>query len=880
MTSQEPYDEGKFQAAVSNGGRYACGGNLAWVNPFRSPTPGVPISATAVRDLMQHYFAQPTPHYPQSLRVAVNVRAGHSPAGHARGWMVSISPEEMLHALWLSMAKSLDDEEAMRVWKACVLSAPMELVHIDDFQTELFMAAVAMRERLGADYHAMFRTGPQRAFEVVSFRNKHKSMTGALLGAQALFEAYNKGVQWSKGSEFSATFVDTALTCYDRILVHDGCRQLVLEAEEEFGQQSPFNSLYRLEAFTKKAGRHDMAMLMWLLQATNDLTRNDHVSPSELSLSALTGRARGNGGKGFLDLLIYRRHVRDVVLGRMLDDVLSDSAAKLAIRKALADHASYRMHFGGKVAGGVTYPKDLSWLGVFRSSAHMFARLAEDLVYLGVYDHILKTSMRVNKGVAETMEHETLTEQFDDIRATMGTEGGVPMGVPMPAASAADIVSEMAVDFKVACGVKSNMSKVDESKQQLVAKLNPEDKGKLRAFEEEAEKLVSTYVKLITMPKTDAELTQLLKEAPACQITGDATSYCLFLYDPKLAGEAASCPKYRVCSIRAQHLRSVVKCAMEARGNGDAIRDGDAYLYFDAGRHGNEGVLLGSLVNSAGKRVEKTHNTIYLTYSEDALDDARITRGFMSLRQLEQLHVCTSGAPLIRKKRNRVYPGTTVGDIIGPVRAGDAENVLHVTFKHKKEVYAKEARVAPSGASGLAADDPENNVRRGENDTEPLSYHSRVPELYSEIMHRFEAKAVWDLTCLDGVLAMTCIMESRPYVGIAQTEAHKNLLLPYLARAVFHEYQKEGSPLYRPDVAGLMAGGDGQPAKAVPGGAKPKPPGKGPAGGAKPKAAKAKAKSKNKKHINAALDDDDEGGDDEEGLDEEAEEEEDSDLAE
>jgi hypothetical protein len=869
---QEPYDHAKFQMAIANGGIYACGGNLAWVNPFRSPTPGVPINVSAVRDLQKYYFATPTQHFPQVIRVAVDMAQGKTPGKlGARGWLTSVSPEEIIHALWLAMAAHVADRGSMRIWKACCLTCPMELVDATDANenTQLWLAAVAARERLGADFQAMYRTGPQRAFEIVSFRNRRQATTGIVLGAQALFDEYNASVQRAKGSEFSASFVDTALTCYDRVLSNDTCRMLVLTAQEEFGQQSPYNSLYKLESYTKKAGRHDMNMLIWLLEATNDMTRNDQINPAELTVNNLTGKSKG--GKGFLDLLMYKRHVRDAMLGSKLDEALTDSAAKAAIRKAFATHASYRSHFGGKVHG-CTHAKDLSWLGIFKGSAHMFCRIMEDLVYQGTYDHIMRQSMKVNKSVSETLEVDSLVEQMDEVRALAISEGGVAPGVPAPVAALAEAAVEATAEFHVACGMKTNTGEVDELKKEMLAKLNPEDKEKLRMFQEEADKLVSTYVKLIVMPKTDSELVQLLKEAPASSITGDATSYCLFIYDPKLAGEAASAPKHRVCSIRTQHLKSVVRSALEARGNADGIQDGDAFLFFDGGRHGNESALLGSLVNSSGKRIEKTHATLFLTYSEESMEESRTqTRGFMSLRQVEQLHVATNSPPQIRKKKNAVYAGTTVGDVIGPIKCVASEHVLYMTFRQKKDVYSKDARVLPSGPSGLSPDDPDNHVRRGDNDIEPLSFHSRVPELYKELLHRFDTKCVWDLTSLDGILPLACILESKPYVGVVQTEAHKKVLLPFLSQAVFSAFQTEGGPLYRPDVANLMAGtdvgeDDSKPSKKK-AAAKPKPKGK---------PSKKKAPKRNKA-LNAALADE---GEEEEGPNDDVEEAEDSDLEE
>ena len=162
----------------------------------------------------------------------------------------------------------------------------------------------------GADFRGMYRTGPRRAIEIAAFKANHEAVPKAKepLGAQKVFELYAQNVKFAnvmvpgtthEKPQFTAAFVDTALTVYRRILSDPVARDLVLEADEEWGQASPYNSIHRLELFTKKAGQGHQVMLHWMLESVNDMVRNQMVAGTELSERNLSGKAKGGAGKGF-----------------------------------------------------------------------------------------------------------------------------------------------------------------------------------------------------------------------------------------------------------------------------------------------------------------------------------------------------------------------------------------------------------------------------------------------------------------------------------------------------------------------------------------------------------------------------------------------------
>ena len=299
------------------------GGNLMWINPFKSPTPGVPINNSSIQSLKDHYFKHPVDRYPKVTKVGV---WGNPPKLKEKGWMPLMSPEEMFHALLLRIGEDVDanDEAALATWKKCLLSASMEFVYVAK-EEDIWLKSANQREEYGADFQAMYRTGPKRAIEIAAFKAAYEKANGGVaIGAEKVHQLYVNEVTFAavvvpgtthEKPQFTAAYVDTALTVYSRILTDPVARDLVLVADEEWGQASPYNSIYRLELFTKKAGQGNDAALHWLLAAVNDMVRNKMVDGTELSERGLSGKKSGGNGRGLLDLLLFKWHALTHLLG-------------------------------------------------------------------------------------------------------------------------------------------------------------------------------------------------------------------------------------------------------------------------------------------------------------------------------------------------------------------------------------------------------------------------------------------------------------------------------------------------------------------------------------------------------------------------------------
>ena len=182
-------------------------------------------------------------------------------------------------------------------------------------------------------------------------------------------------------------------------------------------------------------------------------------------------------------------------------------------------------------------------------------------------------------------------------------------------------------------------------------------------------------------------------------VRGDTANHVCVFYDPGLAGESATQPEYRVCALRNAHLKTVVRSFLVASGSPEALRDGDVFIFMDCGKHGNQGALTGSLKNTEGKRIPVHAScpwALNIFYKEKA--DKALNRGFMCERSTETALCVANHLPTMKQQANKHSPGTSRSDSIGPFPA-TGDSAFRMTYKQKKLLYAKDARVLPGAGT-------------------------------------------------------------------------------------------------------------------------------------------------------------------------------------
>lgn len=233
----------------------------------------------------------------------------------------------------------------------------------------------------------------QRIFQLAAYKAKREVLTGASVSCVELANEFSSKVAISSGEQISKDYAYTAMAVYDRILKDDTCRSIILsvplshidmpgnipytqshrvfpafrQAEEEFGKKTPWDSVSKLEWVFKKAGSSTTARrkIIWQLAAVSDLVRHRMVTPGELSISGLSGK--GRGGRGVLDLVLFKLDLLDELIVTVVDQVKLSSEVKSTIRSIFENHTAYRSHVGDNA--------DMMWMSSLPSSARDFVRL-------------------------------------------------------------------------------------------------------------------------------------------------------------------------------------------------------------------------------------------------------------------------------------------------------------------------------------------------------------------------------------------------------------------------------------------------------------------------------------------------------------------------
>ncbi len=112
------------------------------------------------------------------------------------------------------------------------------------------------------------------------------------------------------------TFVDAAVTVYNRALSVPAIRCLLDQAEIEFGVKTPFSSIYTIEAIIKRASHQEM--IEWAVASILHMIKEEHCSVTDIGVRGITGK--GTNAKGIVDMTNFRyrfaRHVVTVIAER------------------------------------------------------------------------------------------------------------------------------------------------------------------------------------------------------------------------------------------------------------------------------------------------------------------------------------------------------------------------------------------------------------------------------------------------------------------------------------------------------------------------------------------------------------------------------------
>lgn len=133
---------------------------------------------------------------------------------------------------------------------------------------------------------------------------------------------------------------------------------------------SPWDSVYKLEALGKKAGRvRDPNKLVWFVHAISDMMEFHGITAGEFSLAQLSGKGlKHSNGKGILDLLLMRMDLKHHLLTVWIECPGFPEDEKKQARMIFDSHAKFREQYA-----------ELSWIGrLSKDVGRPFFKLMEE----------------------------------------------------------------------------------------------------------------------------------------------------------------------------------------------------------------------------------------------------------------------------------------------------------------------------------------------------------------------------------------------------------------------------------------------------------------------------------------------------------------------
>ena len=337
------FNAGDCKMALQHAGRYEAGLNMFTVRWEYSAVKGTPINAKSVADLQKQFFHKPVNKFPADIVIAVD--NGASDVMVAPGSLLRVSPPELEHAFFLSVAADIEagkDEETLGYWKVAMLTCSF-CFEVLETEEQRFYRHITLREQITGKHDAMTSTATQRVFQIMSLWT-YKENTGEKQNNADFAQAWNSNVEMAASSEpVSESFIKTAHKVWSRALSREAILPIILDAEGKYGKQTPFLTLSQIEAYIDKT--RSEPTLAFCVRVVMDLIDNSMATGGEFSVRNLTGKNMNTQNKGTLDLLVYKHAVMEFITGEYAQAHAWCKATTAAL-SALQTHAGYRKNVG------------------------------------------------------------------------------------------------------------------------------------------------------------------------------------------------------------------------------------------------------------------------------------------------------------------------------------------------------------------------------------------------------------------------------------------------------------------------------------------------------------------------------------------------------
>ncbi|CAE7303315.1 unnamed protein product [Symbiodinium sp. CCMP2592] len=638
-----PFDRDQMKHALGSKGSYTCGGNLMWIDLLTSITPNVPVVEATVQKSMDKYFPSANINW-EIGKVIIGLLPAQveSLANGAQPTSLRlISPEEYLHAFVLKVAQRVKDGAPMgelNQWSTLMLSLPMTF-QVGASPEKLYFAGVTARENYGTGYDLLFRSAVQRIYELGVYRD---SQPGKLTHKE-IAARWKASVTFSTITDADETmqdwagFVSTCISVYDRCLSNPTVSRLILDAEERWGKQTPWDSVGKLDTLcskcTKSIGRSDPGSatdrMCWVIRAVHDFYDSEQIQKTQLSTRNFSGKGL-YGHKGTCDILLYKYGL-GIYIKDYLEGTIIDANQKAVIRSVFDDHESYRKAYGQH---GHMEDYDVSWLGSLCQPARTACGLLKQLVYTVEEDARLKRMLHAGASCADWLDHDELSEKTGPLKSEMlalsSLERAVVEETPVVSTPQQKMQDSIVHTLKV--------SGSEESMESHVRSLPEADLARIMEAITYAKQHVRQFIKLFVDDEKEKLVLDALNESSLTRIA--KSEFLLTCFDVKNSGEPVTCPHIRVAPLKNERLRRCIQRTCKFMSSPDGLPENMAFMVFDGGKFGNLAPIMSQFVDSKGTAMPKQTRTISICYEENSvIRRMERYRTMTSLQQLESCHL-------------------------------------------------------------------------------------------------------------------------------------------------------------------------------------------------------------------------------------------------
>ncbi|CAK9048313.1 Uncharacterized protein SCF082_LOCUS26923 [Durusdinium trenchii] len=403
VIEKDVYQLEKAKIALEAHGTYICSCNLYWLDSWKTPAPGVPLSRARLQQLADFYF--PAERQNNFFQKLLEVQVDQSALSDKPTGLVVISPLEIVHSIFLKAAEELGQAGVTaarkEAWAEALTAVPVVMVEVPE--GDVWVHALNRRQLLQQEHESLTRTAWQNAAELYHLQALMEKIEGRkltetevvqLLKSKHLMTA-QKGQSAMENSYYCEWNFTAAKTIFAKLQSDQVISDIVQKQECLKGSDSCFNSLVKLEKLAQRPSC--VASRRFIFQLIDDMLCHGVLKDDDLNKNSMVGNSNNVG-------LIHLFEFKWRSLSYILD--IMAVQAKLADK----DRALLKEHLSDPKAARENTVDHVSWqAGLSKASLEALTYI-QDVVFLKTYDNLIKQAMKPNSHPEILNEIETVQE--------------------------------------------------------------------------------------------------------------------------------------------------------------------------------------------------------------------------------------------------------------------------------------------------------------------------------------------------------------------------------------------------------------------------------------------------------------------------------------